>query len=77
MTQKQTTDRQERLDRARKPVTFSALEWVLAAVGLAGMGCGVSMIHEGNVTGGVPVLIVGAACIVGFVFILLAKKRRD
>ena len=76
MTKKDTTEKEERLDRARKPVTFSALEWVLAAVGLAGAGCGASMIREGSAGGG-AVLAVGVVCIIAFAVILVAKKRRD
>ena len=64
-------------DREYKPYTPSVFEWVLAAMGVAGLGTGASMLKEGNSAGGVTALVIGAALIVAFVIIALVKRRRQ
>ena len=70
-----TVEDESRLDRARRPVTPSVFEWLLAALGIAGVGVGASMLQEGNTTSGVIALIVGLVLLVTFAVLLLRRKR--
>ena len=75
MAKRESTETESRLDRARRPVSPSVPEWVMAAMGLAGVGAGISVIRDGDVAGGILALIIGVAFLAAFTVILLRRKR--